>query len=206
MRLSQVFLNLLNNAAKYTEPGGKISLTANLQETNVVVRVTDTGLGIPSEELPQLFELFTRLERDTGQEGLGIGLNLVKQLVDMHGGSSEAHSAGLGQGSEFVVRLPTVKSDSGTNKAEENPQKSQGPKTNRNSQTNQNPETRSRRVLLVDDYKPNLRTLSRILSLMGHEVARQIRSRAAYKDVKLVALTGYVRARRRYSKRTRCRL
>jgi signal transduction histidine kinase len=86
---------LLNNAAKYTNPGGKISLTAQLEGNPIAVRVKDTGLGIPSKKLPQLFELFTRLERDLSQEGLGVRLHLVKQLVEMHGGHVRAYSAGI---------------------------------------------------------------------------------------------------------------
>jgi signal transduction histidine kinase len=93
--LSQVFLNLLNNVAKYTNPGGKISLTAQLEGNPIAVRVKDTGLGIPSKKLPQLFELFTRLERDLSQEGLGVRLHLVKQLVEMHGGHVRAYSADI---------------------------------------------------------------------------------------------------------------
>ena len=107
-RLAQVLLNLLDNAAKYTEPEGSICLSAAREVGDVVFRVKDTGLGIPTDMLPRVFEIFTQVghSRDGTQHGLGIGLSLVKTLVQLHGGSVEASSAGLGQGSEFIVRLP----------------------------------------------------------------------------------------------------
>src|SRR5207249_7568600 len=99
--------NLLCNAAKYTEPGGTINLTATRDAGEVVIRVRDTGIGIAPEILPRLFEMFMQVApgASRSQGGLGIGLTLVKNLVAMHGGTVEAHSAGLGQGSEFVIRL-----------------------------------------------------------------------------------------------------
>ncbi|HEY3571316.1 MAG TPA: ATP-binding protein [Thermoanaerobaculia bacterium] len=105
-RLEQIFLNLLTNAAKYTDPGGKIWLTAERRESQWLVRIRDNGKGLSPEILPHVFDLFTQAEAGS-QGGLGIGLNLAKGLVEMHGGSVEAASAGLGQGSEFIVRLPT---------------------------------------------------------------------------------------------------
>jgi signal transduction histidine kinase len=107
-RLAQVLLNLLDNAAKFTEPEGSICLSAARDAGDVVFRVKDTGLGIPTDMLPRVFEIFTQVghSRDGTQHGLGIGLSLVKTLVQLHGGSVEASSAGLGQGSEFIVRLP----------------------------------------------------------------------------------------------------
>ena len=105
-RLEQIFLNLLTNAAKYTDPGGNIWLTVERRESQWLVRIRDNGKGLPPEILPHVFDLFTQAEAGS-QGGLGIGLNLVRGLVEMHGGSVEALSAGLGQGSEFVVRLPT---------------------------------------------------------------------------------------------------
>ena len=111
-RLAQVFANLLNNAAKYSERGGHIWLTAERQGSDVVVSVKDTGVGIPPDMLPKIFEMFTQVDRslERSQGGLGIGLTLVKRLVEMHGGSVEARSEGHGRGSEFVVRLPVVAS------------------------------------------------------------------------------------------------
>jgi PAS domain S-box-containing protein len=104
-RLAQVFHNLLTNAAKYTDPGGKVWLTAARDGSEVVVRVGDTGIGIPPEMLARVFDLF-RQGREGAREGLGIGLALVKSLVELHGGTVEARSEGPGRGSEFVVRLP----------------------------------------------------------------------------------------------------
>jgi PAS domain S-box-containing protein len=213
MRLSQVFLNLLNNAAKYTNPGGEIALTASLEPPNVVIRVRDTGLGIPPQKLSTLFELFTRLERDVSREGLGIGLSLVKRLVEMHGGSIEAYSAGEGQGSEFTVRLPV--NGQGESKEQSRP-----------TSKSQNQGEQKRRVLLIDDYEPNRKTIARLLKLMGHEVvtasggeeglerltsfdpevvlldlnmpgmngfevAKRIREVPKLRQLKLIALTGY---------------
>src|SRR5262249_38864190 len=109
-RLQQVVGNLLSNAAKYTDPGGAILLTARQEGTELVLRVRDTGIGIAPEMLPRIFDLFVQAERrlDRSQGGLGIGLTLVRKLVEMHGGPVAAHSEGPGKGSEFVVRLPAL--------------------------------------------------------------------------------------------------
>jgi signal transduction histidine kinase len=109
-RLAQVFLNLLNNAAKYSEPRGEIWLTAELHDDEVAVSVRDRGIGIAPQQLPHVFDLFSQVDRslEKSQGGLGIGLMLVKRLVEMHGGRVEVKSAGVGLGSEFIVRLPTV--------------------------------------------------------------------------------------------------
>jgi PAS domain S-box-containing protein len=108
VRVAQILTNLLNNAAKYTDRGGQIWLTAARQGSEAVLRVRDTGIGIPPEMLGRVFEMFTQVDRSSGhaQGGLGIGLALVRSLVQMHGGSVHAHSDGPGQGSEFTVRLP----------------------------------------------------------------------------------------------------
>lgn len=108
VRLVQIFTNLLNNAAKYTPHGGRISFQAIAEEQEVIFSVKDSGIGIPPELLPHVFDLFTQADRslDRSQGGLGIGLTLVRKMVEMHGGHIEARSAGPGQGSEFVVRLP----------------------------------------------------------------------------------------------------
>jgi PAS domain S-box-containing protein len=109
-RLEQVLINLLTNAVKYTDPGGRIALTAERSEGGVVVRVRDTGIGIEPEMLPRVFDLFVQGERrpDRSRRGVGIGLGLVKTLVEMHGGSVTADSQGPGTGSEFTVRLPVL--------------------------------------------------------------------------------------------------
>jgi signal transduction histidine kinase len=109
VRLTQVFSNLLDNAAKYTPDGGHIRVGVTAEgDQDAVIRVLDNGVGISADALPHVFDLFTQTERslDRAEGGLGIGLNLVKQLVEMHGGQAEVHSLGLGQGCEFVVRLP----------------------------------------------------------------------------------------------------
>jgi signal transduction histidine kinase len=107
-RLEQMLTNLLNNAAKYMERGGRVWVTAEAQGAEVVLRVRDDGIGIDPEMLPHVFDPFWQLERtlDHSQVGLGIGLPLVRKLAETHGGSASAYSAGLGHGSEFVVRLP----------------------------------------------------------------------------------------------------
>jgi signal transduction histidine kinase len=108
LRLEQVFVNLLSNAAKYTPNGGNIEVRASAGHDEVWVRVSDTGIGIPTDTLPHVFELFTRGETASAKakEGLGIGLSLVKEFVNLHGGSTQVRSDGPGKGSEFTVRLP----------------------------------------------------------------------------------------------------
>ena len=112
VRLAQVLSNLLNNAAKFTEPGGSVSLAAERAGSHVVVRVRDTGVGLPPEALPRVFDLFTQINPSLKrtQGGLGIGLALVRRLVEMHGGMVAAHSDGPGRGAEFTVTLPVSES------------------------------------------------------------------------------------------------
>ena len=109
-RLAQILTNLLNNAAKYTDEGGHIRLSAEQVGGEVAVRVRDTGMGIPADMLPRIFDPFTQVDAALrrAQGGLGLGLALVRGLVELHGGRVEAHSEGLGKGSEFVVRLPVI--------------------------------------------------------------------------------------------------
>jgi len=110
MRLAQAISNLLHNAAKYTEPGGRIWLTAEPAENEVVVTVRDTGMGIPAEKLPHIFEMFMQAEPslERSQSGLGIGLALVKRIVELHGGRVEGRSDGPGQGSTFALKFPVA--------------------------------------------------------------------------------------------------
>jgi PAS domain S-box-containing protein len=107
-RIEQILVNLLTNAAKYTEPGGRISLCARREGADGVIAIKDTGIGIAPEMLPRIFEMFTQLEHslERSRGGLGIGLTLVRRLVEMHGGTVTATSGGIGRGSEFTVRLP----------------------------------------------------------------------------------------------------
>jgi signal transduction histidine kinase len=108
VRLEQVLVNLLFNAAKYTQPGGRIHLSADRQESDVVIRIRDSGIGIESYVLPHVFDLFVQADPSSRRDGgLGIGLALVRNLVEQHGGRVTAASAGLGHGSEFTVRLPS---------------------------------------------------------------------------------------------------
>ena len=108
IRLSQLFANLINNAAKYTPPNGRIEVSSKMEGGNAVVCVRDTGIGVPPDMLPHLFELFFQVDRDNdvGQREIGVGLALTRSLVQLHGGSIDAFSEGLGKGAQFVVRLP----------------------------------------------------------------------------------------------------
>ena len=121
VRLAQVVGNLLTNAAKYTDPGGHVTLTVEALGTQAVIRVRDTGIGIAPDMVPKVFDLFVQVETaaDRTQGGLGIGLTLVKRLVELHGGTVEARSDGSGRGSEFVVRLPLVGRDEGRGMGDE---------------------------------------------------------------------------------------
>jgi CheY-like chemotaxis protein/anti-sigma regulatory factor (Ser/Thr protein kinase) len=213
VRLAQVFSNLLNNACKYTEPGGRIWLAAERQGSDVVVSVRDTGLGIPSDKLASIFEMFTQIDRslERSQGGLGVGLTLVKNLVEMHGGSVEAHSEGQGRGSEFMVRLPIL--------IEKPKAKTPGPTAERTPTT-------ANRILVVDDNRDAAKSLATLLKLTGnetqtahdgleavevagafrpdvvlldislpklsgHDVCRRIRQQSWAKNMVLVALTGW---------------
>ena len=157
-RLEQVLGNLLNNAAKYTEPCGHIWLTAEREGPEVILRVKDTGIGILPEMLPRIFDLFVQADRslDRAQGGLGIGLTLVKRLVQLHEGKIEAHSPGVGKGSEFVVRMLAVSEVTPINTecVPECPAESGRPL----------------RVLIVEDNPDTAESLAMLLRLYGHEV------------------------------------
>jgi signal transduction histidine kinase len=107
-RIQQVMINLLRNAARYTPPGGRISLSVAAEGAEGVVRIHDTGVGIPAGQLKEIFELFTQVHPDNvdSRAGMGIGLALARELVELHGGTIQARSEGVGKGSEFIVRLP----------------------------------------------------------------------------------------------------
>ena len=159
-RLIQVFANLLNNAAKYTERGGRIALTATSFDNEVLVSIKDSGIGIPTDKLHSVFEMFSQVQGalERSQGGLGIGLALVKGLVEMHGGSVEARSEGLGRGSEFMVRLPVLLEQE-------------------NSVANRHPDeppvpVLKLRILVVDDNRDATDSLGMMLSMLGMEVRR----------------------------------
>lgn len=196
-RLEQVFINLVDNATKYTDAGGTISVHASPEGVDgaarAVVRIKDTGIGIPTHKLGSIFELFHQvdesLERSRG--GLGIGLTLVRSLVELHGGTISVTSAGLGQGSEFLVRLPLAASAPAlvgdTLSAEER--------------------QRQRRILLVEDNSDARQALKDLLELWGHQVqvaqdgldgvamALEVRPELALVDIGLPGLDGYHVAR-----------
>ncbi len=216
VRLAQIVGNLLNNATKYTERGGRIGLAASQEGEEAVLRVRDSGIGIAADLLPRVFDMFFQAERRTSesQGGLGIGLSLVRRLVEMHGGTVEAHSGGRGQGSEFVVRLPLlVEDENNSYRRHDAPQRSEQ-------------KLPPRRLLVVDDNVDAADSLAMLLRLLGQEVsvayegasalaqaqadppaiafldlgmprmdgyelARRLRAHPALQSVVLVALTGW---------------
>ena len=197
MRLAQVFANLLNNAAKYTEEGGRIRLTAERQGSDVVVSVKDSGIGIAAEMLPRIFEIFSQAKPALvrSQGGLGIGLSLVKGLVELHGGSIEARSDGPGQGSEFVVRLPVAAETPVREPARPSDGRASSPR-------------RRCRILIVDDNRDSADSLAMLLKIMGNEVgtaydgeqaveaAEALRPDVVLLDIGMPKLNGYDACRR----------
>jgi CheY-like chemotaxis protein/two-component sensor histidine kinase len=196
-RLAQVFANLLNNAAKYTPDGGRVSVTVTRDGETAVVRVQDTGVGIPPDLLPRVFDLFTQADRslDRAQGGLGIGLSLVKMLVELHGGQVAAHSGGPGRGSEFVVRLPLTDAPVGDGSPQSDrpkPADVAGPL----------------RVLVVDDNTDAATSMAMLLRAVGHvteavhdgpaavAAADRFRPHVVLLDIGLPGMDGYEVARR----------
>jgi CheY-like chemotaxis protein len=217
-RIEQVLWNLLTNAAKYTDPGGDIRLSVEPGEGDVVIRVRDNGIGIEPAMLPKLFQMFVQVgeHREHAQGGLGIGLGLVRTLVEMHGGTISAHSEGPGTGSEFVLRLPVLTTP---------PQPAAGPGRDEGGRPRAG--LPRRRILVVDDNADAANSLARVLTRLygqdvrvahdgpsaleiagefrpevalldigmpgmdGNEVARRLRRMPEIEGVTLVALTGW---------------
>jgi PAS domain S-box-containing protein len=193
IRLSQVFSNLLSNAAKYTPRAGRITLAAERDGKAVVVRVIDTGIGIAPEKIGYLFDMFFQADRsfDQSQAGLGIGLSLVKRLVEMHGGTVEVRSAGVNQGSEFAVRLPIL-FEPAPGEIEISATKAPV----------------FQRVLVADDYADSAATLAELLRFDGKEVevaydgieaverATTFRPEVVLLDIAMPKLNGYDAARK----------
>jgi len=171
VRLAQVVANLLNNAAKYTEAGGRITVIAQRDGAQAIIRVVDNGIGIPANMLDRVFEMFTQVASpgDRSQGGLGIGLTLVKRLIEMHDGQIEARSGGPGRGSEFIIRLPLAIDQLDEHAAPAREPAAQG-------ESLMPPEhaldhaLEHRRILIVDDNVDAAESLSRLLRLQEHEV------------------------------------
>ncbi|HXU31901.1 MAG TPA: ATP-binding protein [Thermoanaerobaculia bacterium] len=216
VRIAQVVINLLKNAAKFTPPGGTIRISAERAGSEVLIRVRDDGKGISPEMLTQVFDLFVQADPTLSrtEEGLGIGLTLSRHLTELHGGTLRATSAGLGEGSEFLIRLPLA------------PEVAAPPPQNISIAETGKPERPGRRVLIVDDNRDAASSLARLLSLWGHdvreahnglkvlgvaaefrpelilldiglpgmngyEVATRLRADARFREVRLIALSGY---------------
>lgn len=194
-RLAQILANLLNNAAKYTPRGGRIQLSAAAEQDQLVVRVTDTGVGIPADMLPRVFDLFTQVGRsiEHSQGGLGLGLTLVRRLVEMHGGSIDAQSPGVGLGSTFTLRLPLAPSS---------------PESASDADDGKADSAPILRILVVDDNEDAAESLAMLLSLSGHQMriahsgeaaliaVREFEPDVAFIDIGLPGLNGYEVARR----------
>jgi PAS domain S-box-containing protein len=207
IRMAQVLSNLLHNAAKYTEDGGSIRISAGVEGDSVAFRVRDDGIGIPPAMLDRVFEVFTQVDRtlDRSEGGLGLGLTLVRRLAEMHGGTVEALSEGPGRGSEFVVRLPlTQAAEVSSEAAAPSPTPSPAPAEPVAVEA-QAP--RSRRILVVDDNVVAAKTLAMVLKYEGHSVqlahdgpsalqaAGEERFDVVLMDIGLPGMTGYEVAR-----------
>ena len=192
-RLTQVVGNLLSNAAKYTDRGGRIEVRVSRASPDVVLEVSDDGIGMASELLPRVFDLFVQAEQsaDRTQDGLGIGLSLVQSLVELHGGSVSAASGGPGRGSEFRVRIPEARPVDGAAAAAGEGERGE-----------------PLRVLIVDDNVDAAMTLRLVLELDGHvaqvthdgpaalEVAPSLLPQVVLLDIGLPGMTGYEVGRR----------
>lgn len=207
-RLLQVVGNLLNNAVKFTDRGGHVHVSLAREAGRAVIRVRDDGIGIPPDHLERVFEMFAQLDTSPGRanSGLGIGLSLVRSLVELHGGSVEARSEGPGRGSEFVVSLPALP-EHGAEAGREDPAAAERFTPNGNGDGTA-PPPRGRRVLVVDDNRDSADLLAQLLEMSGHEVQRAYDGLAAVEaagrfdpeaivlDIGLPGIDGYEAARR----------
>jgi two-component system CheB/CheR fusion protein len=187
--------NLLNNASKYTGEGGAVALDVRASEIEVEMSVTDDGVGIAPDMLPRVFDMFAQEDKtlDRAQGGLGIGLTLVRRLVELHGGSVEARSSGLGRGSQFLVRLPRLRLPL--------------PLAGEQAPSEPARSSDARRVLVVDDNVDSAQSTAMLLELAGHEVrvahdgtgalaaAAQFRPDVVVMDIGLPGMSGYDVAR-----------
>jgi signal transduction histidine kinase len=195
LRVAQVLSNLLTNAAKYTDPEGQIRLIARCEADSVIIRVADSGIGISAAALPRVFNMFSQVHSttDRSEGGLGIGLALAQGLIELHGGTIEANSQGLGCGSEFTVRLPR--------------RTTQAPVITPDRPTAV-PGTARRRILIADDNRDSAETLAALLRMEGHEVTSvhdgpvalsafiDVKPDVALLDIGMPGLTGYEVARK----------
>jgi len=210
-RISQILLNILNNSVKYTQPGGEIRLTVEKRDGEAVISFLDSGIGIPPEMMPHIFEMFSQIENASEQAhgGLGIGLSVVKRLVEMHGGTITAFSAGKGKGSEFVVHLPLAAEQSA--KTEDKLPSAADIAQYALLKTAENRESGKvgeKRILVVDDNADAAQMLEVLLKLNGHEVRiafdgetgiavnEEFQPEAALLDIGLPGISGYETARR----------
>ncbi len=196
VRLAQAFSNLLNNAAKYSEQGSRISLTAEQQDGELIVNVRDTGIGIEADKLVRIFEMFVQGDglEERSQGGLGVGLALVQRLIEMHGGRVEARSEGSGKGSEFILRLPLIVTAA--------------PEVAHTKDEHLRPAMQlARRILVVDDNRDSAESMAMMLEIMGYDVAmahdgleaigvaRTFKPDVAFLDLGMPRLNGYEAAR-----------
>jgi two-component system CheB/CheR fusion protein len=198
IRLEQVVANLLENAAKYTEPGGRLEVKLRAENSHALLSVSDNGIGLAPDALDSIFDLFTQVDNSLARSGggLGIGLTLVRRVLALHGGTIEAHSAGLGHGTQFIVRLPMV------------PPKSVRKTNFHAAPSSTAPDAPARRVLIVDDNADSGDSLALLASAWGHEVAvardgpsaltlaKEFQPDRALVDIGLPGMNGYELAQR----------
>ena len=196
-RLAQVIANLLHNAAKYTERGGRIRLAARRDGAEAIITVRDNGMGIPAPMQEKIFEMFAQVNRSLEQGGLGIGLHLARRLVEMHGGTLTGTSAGEGKGSEFTVRLPLPRNAERPQRKRSEPELPAGSRGGPGL-----------RIMVVDDSRDSADSLGRLLQIAGHgvhvaydgfraiELAEEHRPDVVLLDIGLPRMDGYETARR----------